>query len=718
MPARTWQSGIVRSLHPSLARTCAAALALALAVAGCDAGGPTGPAIAIPAAGDVAALIISDPVSGRAAGHVAAVGPGLATNLGNTDPIVYVAAASGLVPGAVAAEVENERTGATLRLAVIEGGFDPVPFEAVAGDTLAVKFALGDGGSTLLRAAVPARRRPRVVRTQPARGRTDVAINSVIRTVFSEPVDPASLTDSTVRLLQGGVALPGTVRATAGTALEAEFVPAAPLAPGTGYRIVLSGEIRDLSGDPLEVPEPIDFTTFATPGTGTVTVTAVTSGPEAGGYLVRLDGAPDVPLDANGTLTLNVSAGAHWIWLAGVEDNCTVDSRYRPFTVTDGAAISIEFTADCLWLPTLRLTTATTGEELDPDGYEVVVNDVAMGRVPANGSSSVPLELGSAIVRLTGVSVNCSEPDPAYLAIALSTDAEIQVERTITCTRPFQPTGMIAFSGRDTVAGETRGAVFVANADGTARVRITDGSELDMDPSWSPDGARIVFAREIQPGVSELHVVNADGSNPVKLTEAAMAYEPSWSPDGRRIAFVSWRGGAAEIQVMDLDGGPGAPVRISPPGDGQYYSPAWSPSGTEVAFVGHVPGRNVTDLFVVAADGGAVRRHEYVPATGSGADGNADYANPAWLPDGTAIAVNRCVYSTWGYGCDAWGWEYFVVHPDGREVELLGQALAGGAWSPDGTIAFQAHDGIRFIRADGQRAAVVIENAANPAWRP
>jgi hypothetical protein len=688
-----------------------------LAVAGCDVGAPVGPGA--PLARDEAALIVSDPVSGPAAGLAGAVSSGLVTNRGRNETSVYVAAPSGLAPTAVAAEVENERTDASLRLSVVEGGFDPVLFEAATGDTLAVKFTLGDGGSTFIRATVPARRRPRVVRTQPVRGRTDVALNTVIRTVFSEPVDLASLTDSTVRLLQGNTALPGIVRAAEGMAFAAEFVPAEPLVPGTEYRIVLSEGIRDLSGDPLEAPAPIAFTTFGEPGTGAVTVTAVTSGDEPGGYTLWVDDAPGFHLDPNATVTFgNVSAGAHAIVLRGVGANCTVAGGIHQWVlVRDGSTAPVEFAVTCLPLPSLVLTVVTIGEEIDPDGYQVLLNEAPAGQVPANGSITLPLDLGIVSVTLAGVSPNCSQPDPASLAVEPSPVAEIIVERTIVCARSFQPQGRIAFSGWETVAGELRAAIYVANADGTGRVRITNVPERDMAPSWSPDGNRIVFARETEPGVSDLHVVDADGSNPVKLTEGAVAYDPAWSPDGRRIAFVSWRGTAAEIRVMDLDGGSGPSLRISPPDQGQYFEPVWSPSGTQVAFVGTVPGRDVFDLYVADADGGTMRRHEHVDASGSGVDAYGSYFSPAWLSDGQTIAVNQCIWGAWSYGCDGIG--YIAVHPDDREVVILAENLRGAVWSSDGTtIAYEANGTIRFIRPDGQRGGVVIENAVEPAWRP
>jgi Tol biopolymer transport system component len=62
----------------------------------------------------------------------------------------------------------------------------------------------------------------------------------------------------------------------------------------------------------------------------------------------------------------------------------------------------------------------------------------------------------------------------------------------------------------------------------------------DRAPAWSADGTRIAFARRIRGGGLEIWVMNADGTNQVRLTnnnwlDATM----SWSPDSTRIVFHS-----------------------------------------------------------------------------------------------------------------------------------------------------------------------------------
>ena len=83
-------------------------------------------------------------------------------------------------------------------------------------------------------------------------------------------------------------------------------------------------------------------------------------------------------------------------------------------------------------------------------------------------------------------------------------------------------------------------------------------------PVWSPDWRRVAFVRER--GVyrthrdwverySDIYVMNADGSGRRRLTRSPQNDgDPVWSPDGRRLAFVRVRGGRSDIYVVNADG--------------------------------------------------------------------------------------------------------------------------------------------------------------------
>jgi Tol biopolymer transport system component len=88
------------------------------------------------------------------------------------------------------------------------------------------------------------------------------------------------------------------------------------------------------------------------------------------------------------------------------------------------------------------------------------------------------------------------------------------------------------------------------------------------------DGTKIAFQSD-RDGNFEIYVMDADGSDPVNLTNnPAYDAQPAWSPDGTRIAFHSYRDGNYEIYVMGADGS--NPVRLTDNPEGDGY-PAWSP---------------------------------------------------------------------------------------------------------------------------------------------
>jgi Tol biopolymer transport system component len=73
--------------------------------------------------------------------------------------------------------------------------------------------------------------------------------------------------------------------------------------------------------------------------------------------------------------------------------------------------------------------------------------------------------------------------------------------------------------------------------------------------AWSPDGSQIVYEAAGTKGRPDIYVMNADGSGRQRLThDPARDENPDWSPDGSQIAFYSERSGDAEIYIMNTDG--------------------------------------------------------------------------------------------------------------------------------------------------------------------
>ena len=106
-------------------------------------------------------------------------------------------------------------------------------------------------------------------------------------------------------------------------------------------------------------------------------------------------------------------------------------------------------------------------------------------------------------------------------------------------------------------------------------VRLTDNAEEERAPSWSPDGTRIVYCcrkgspeREGGIGSFEICVMNADGTGQRRLTNNRIGdLTPTWSPDGAKIMFHRRVGGSGQFQLFLINAdGTGERQVTNPPG--------------------------------------------------------------------------------------------------------------------------------------------------------
>jgi TolB protein len=77
---------------------------------------------------------------------------------------------------------------------------------------------------------------------------------------------------------------------------------------------------------------------------------------------------------------------------------------------------------------------------------------------------------------------------------------------------------------------------------------VTNDPAEDTDPSWSPDGAWIVYSSDRGGDDGSIWAIPAGGGTPIQIThDPAYDGAPSWSPNGQRIAFESKRSGNLDI---------------------------------------------------------------------------------------------------------------------------------------------------------------------------
>jgi Tol biopolymer transport system component len=155
-----------------------------------------------------------------------------------------------------------------------------------------------------------------------------------------------------------------------------------------------------------------------------------------------------------------------------------------------------------------------------------------------------------------------------------SNQVPLQADPLVTHRRPaWSPDGSkIALVGLGSFGSEQIYTVNVAGT-GLRRLTgpstgdvVTAGDAYSRDyPNWSPDGSKILFARSgpctsvsctPEDAQYDVFVMNADGSGRKKrLTNNLVDDEnPTWSPDGKRIVFTSSRDGDQDIWRMRQNG--------------------------------------------------------------------------------------------------------------------------------------------------------------------
>lgn len=134
----------------------------------------------------------------------------------------------------------------------------------------------------------------------------------------------------------------------------------------------------------------------------------------------------------------------------------------------------------------------------------------------------------------------------------------------------WDPSGSRLLFGRTGPGGSLD--VYSVGADGTGEHRITVSDADERDPSWSPDGSRVVFST-----AEGIFVADAMGTETARLSERGT--NPEWSPGGDRIAFDD----GYDVMTIAPDGTDAREVAAAP--WQRSYSPQWSPSGDAIAYL-------------------------------------------------------------------------------------------------------------------------------------
>ena len=256
-------------------------------------------------------------------------------------------------------------------------------------------------------------------------------------------------------------------------------------------------------------------------------------------------------------------------------------------------------------------------------------------------------------------------------------------------SEPGIPTGgNLVYAGIDPADGMSD--IYVKSPSSSTPTNIThgQGTRKDVSPSFSPNGSKIAFVRSTRTG-TQIMVVNPDGSGLVNVTPASLQgatnLDPRWSGDGTRIVFASNVDGNYDLYWIDTV--PSSSTTLSIPhrltkteAPVRNLDPAWTRSGKYVVFSrsGHRPSVSGSAAELFRLDVLSLQAARLTQTF----SGRGDVA-PVFSPDDRSIA-----FSSDRSGNE----EVYVLSLDTKTLARLTNNPARDAepaYSPDGTaVAF------------------------------
>ena len=174
--------------------------------------------------------------------------------------------------------------------------------------------------------------------------------------------------------------------------------------------------------------------------------------------------------------------------------------------------------------------------------------------------------------------------------------------------------------------------IFTLNVDdflskkSSARNITNNPDAVDDDPDWSPDGKKIAFTShsvtddQANPVTTEIYVIDAGGKGkPIRLTNNTEEERaPDWSPDGKLIAYQCRKGeparegapGTFEICIMNADGSGQKRITNNRVPE---LTLSWSPDGKHLLFHRAIGGQGQFQLFTINADGTGEKQLTFPP---------------------------------------------------------------------------------------------------------
>lgn len=114
--------------------------------------------------------------------------------------------------------------------------------------------------------------------------------------------------------------------------------------------------------------------------------------------------------------------------------------------------------------------------------------------------------------------------------------------------------------------------IWIMTADGSDQRNVTPDKNEEISYSWSPDGTKLLYSSRLPKShfqhlpkeergnasnnSSEIYLIDLSTKRTERLTDNKyLDVYPSWSPDGSKIVYCSCKSGNLQLYLMNIDGG-------------------------------------------------------------------------------------------------------------------------------------------------------------------
>ena len=353
----------------------------------------------------------------------------------------------------------------------------------------------------------------------------------------------------------------------------------------------------------------------------------------------------------------------------------------------------------------------------------------ATGTTAPTVTPTSPLPTSTVALTSTSTLIPTATKRPSTATTAPTNTLIPGVVDTALPTETFIPSTAIAVgsgSGEIAFASNRSGLpqIYLVNIVTNSATQVTNMANGACQPSWSPDGTRLVFISPCK-GMDDIYynaslfIVNADGTGLTPIEPGPGGdFDPVWSPDGNTILFTSLRSGQMELHSVSLDDLSTFTQITKGAQRVESRQASFSKDGSQVVYA--VKRFGVYQIWIMNADG---TEQKQIVRSGVA---YTDYL-PAWPPNGNVIIFNqRCATSFCNpYLMSISATDHSVEQGTRMPINLM--LIQNVDYSPDGF--YLAYEGVEeennvdifyMTAAGGARVRVTtdINMDFHPAWRP